>query len=462
MNADKYKSTGLVLKRLLSFLKPYRFWVFVRIVSTVAKAAIDILVAYFLLLLVNSAVAGNRQELMKSIYFMLAFVAAGIIVYFAETYSSGRFSAKAARDIKENLADHIGKLPVSYMETTHSGDLTSKLANDVISIENYLKSGLPSILFHVFRFAASFIYMLFLNWRLLLFSMAVISAAILLSLLISRPLGKYFEKMYQSLARVNVVAQDCMWGIHIIKAFNLDAILFEKYKAAVDRTLADTLLIEKRNAMLSPITVIIQMVPTVLCFLYGGFLVVTGKFSCGSLVASTQMLLYLSQAASSIPGLISQYKGNLGVASHLFELMDQSTERTDGKHYAIDLTVPAIEFTDASFTYNGKKPILEHFSFKLSHGRTAAIVGPSGSGKTTIFKLLCGFYVPQGNCIKLYGKGYCRCRSQQANGSAHQGVFHPQHYDTGLVHSDSVNQLSVCKHCKENHGANKTQGLQAY
>lgn len=408
MGIDKMKecrdmSKTKTFKKLWMFLKPYCFWLIARAASTIGKALIDMFVAYFVLLLVNSAVKGDTHQLRQSIYLMAGFVGAGIIVYFMETYSSGRFSSQVVRDMRGKLMTRIEQLPIAYFENHHSGELISKLSNDVNCLEGFFGGSFIDIIFHIIRFTGSFMFALLISWKLLLFCMAAISVAIFLSNTISRPLGKYYETLYKDLGKVNSIVQDSIGGIHLIKAYNLKEVLYEKYKIEVDNNLTNSLKIEKRMAVISSLSIVIQLIPFALCFLYGGYFVVTNKLSLAEFMAFAAMLSNIVQSASAIPSQISHYKGSIGVMKHLFEVLDYEVERNSGEQYCIEKSVPAIEFKEVTFAYEGGRKILNNLSFIVEDGKTTALVGTSGGGKTTILKLLCGFYEAEGS-IKLYGK----------------------------------------------------------
>ncbi|SHJ87675.1 ATP-binding cassette, subfamily B, MsbA [Hathewaya proteolytica DSM 3090] len=403
MKEWKGKSKLKIFTRLWIFLKPYWFWFIARITSTIGKAVIDMLVAYVVLLLVNSAVKGDVHQLWQSIYFMVGLVGVGTIVYFIETYSSGRFSSQVVRDMREKLVTRIEQLPIAFFENHHSGELISKMSNDVNILEDFLGGGFFNIIFHSIRFTGSFIFALLISWRLVFFCMVVVPVTIFLSNIISRPLENYYETLYKDLGKVNSIVQDSIGGIYLIKSYNLKEVLYDKYKVQVDNNLTNALKIEKRMAINSSLSVVVQLIPFALCFLYGGYFVVTNKLSLAEFMAFATMLSNIVQSASTIPSLISNYRGNIGIMKHLFEILDYNMERTSGDEYAIDKSVAAIEFEEVTFAYKGERKILNNLSFIVENGKTTALVGTSGCGKTTILKLICGFYEAEGS-IKLYGK----------------------------------------------------------
>lgn len=392
------------IRRLIPFLKPYRFWVTVKLLSTLLNAANDIFLVYVLHLLVNSSLSGDKEGLMLSIYEMLGSVMIGIVVNFFETYSSGRFSAFAARDIRNTFSDRVDQLPISYMESHHSADLGSRMTNGVNAIENFFNGDLAAFVFHLFRVGVSLIVMFILNAQLTLYGIVILPLMALLTSIISRPLNDSAARLQRSLAHTNAVLQDSIGGIHMIKSYNLVQVFYRKFKRHLDKMLAISLFMEKRRAGMASVGVFAQTAPFLFFFLVGGYLVINGQFTAGGLVAFSMLLNYFVQGLGSLPNLIANFKITAGTAEHLFEMLDAETERTGGGKPARMPTTPALTFDKVSFSYDGQKPALEDVSFTLPQGKTVALVGASGSGKTTVFKLVSGFYVCTSGDILLYGE----------------------------------------------------------
>lgn len=395
-------STPSSFRRILPFLKPYRFWVMVKLLSALVNAVNDIFLVYLLNILVNSSLTGDWAELGRSIQYLILFVIIGFTMNFLETYSAGRFSAGVARDMKDSFSSHIDRLPISYMESHHSADLVSRMTNGVTAIENFIRDGLVGMIYQTVRLTASIVVMFFLNWKLLLFCIAILPLMAVLTTWIGRPLHEYSSNLQRSLAKSNSAVQDAISGIHIIKSYNLVQILFSKFNALLDRMLADSLKVEKRIAVITSVSVIVQSVPYLFFFLFGGIMVINGEFTAGGLVAFTHLLTYLVPAMAILPNYMNSYKITSGIAGHLFEILDEKIEHTGVRKPEISRSAPALEFIDVSFTYGGDKKVLDDVSLILPQGKLVALVGPSGSGKTTIFQLICGFYSYQGGCIRLF------------------------------------------------------------
>ncbi|QGQ94219.1 ABC transporter ATP-binding protein [Paenibacillus psychroresistens] len=400
--AEGQHSSLYTMRRVLPFLRPYRFWVIVKLLCTILNAANDIFLVYVINILVNSSLSGDKEELSKSIQYMIIFIVIGIIMNFLDTYSSGRYSAYAARDMKDKFSSQIDHLPISYMETHHSGDLVSRMTNGITTIENFVKDDLMGIVFEIVRVSVSIIVMFFLSWKLLLFCIAILPLMAILTTRISRPLNEYSSRLQMSLAKSNSAVQDAISGIYMIKSYNLIQVMYGKFKSVLEQMLADSLLVEKRKSVMGSVSVFVETVPFLLFFLFGGYMVIQGDFTAGGLVAFAQLLTYLVGGMGSLPNKISNYSITAGVAGHLFELMDEKTERRGGKTPEISPSAPALEFINVSCSYDGLNRVLKDVSFTLPQGKTLALVGSSGSGKSTVFKLISGFYESQNGCIKLF------------------------------------------------------------
>ncbi len=390
-------------KRTMKYVKPYSFWLVVRIAGAAVNAAIDIFLSYMVIRLVDLSLAGDREALMNSAYMMAAGILAGIIFSWINKYASGRVAIFAGRDMKRDLAAHIGVLKTDTMDKQHTGDIMSVMNNDIGLAESFLGDILPAMIFQPLRLAGAIAFLLYINWKLLVFSIIILPAALLIANRLSKPMAAFFEEMQHSLGKMNTVLQDIIGGIYVMKSFNLEEVLFGKFRKEVKEVLGKALSIEKRSSMIAPVSIIIQIIPFVLCILYGGYLSIQGQITPGSLLAFIQMMNYIVEPAQTIPALISGTKGCMGAIRHFFSMLDEDTEEDAGKDYNISGETIALEFSDVTFSYDGESNVLEGLSFRVPAGKTTAFVGQSGSGKSTLVKLICGFYRPQNGNISMFG-----------------------------------------------------------
>jgi ABC-type multidrug transport system fused ATPase/permease subunit len=292
----------------------------------------------------------------------------------------------------------------SDIEAKHSGDLVSRLTNDAAVIQDFFQNNFSNFFYQPIAFLATFGYMATLNLKLLLVAVAILPITFFGTNFLSRPMGNWVKKRQEGFGRINAIVQDTIGGITMQKAFNLNQVLYDKFKVAVHQVRDNDLKYQKRVAILSTFYLIIMHVPVLVTAAYGGYLAINGQMTPGSLFAFLYLLHFLVEPLAPFSELIPQLRAATAAAGRIIEVLQHPTERTDGQSFALDPTQPVIEYAEVSFAYYGHSDVLNEMNFSIPHCKTVALVGPSGSGKSTVFKLLCGFYEPHEGSVKLNGR----------------------------------------------------------
>jgi ABC-type multidrug transport system fused ATPase/permease subunit len=265
----------------------------------------------------------------------------------------------------------------------------------------FLSSSLNDLLYHPITFILGIILAISINLKLTLFCFAIIPISIILALIISKPVEKYTKRQQEALSDVNSVAQDAISGITIVKAFNLEKELFNKYRKELVKSFKSGLTSARFETLSEPIKIMIQIIPFVLMFFYGGNLVLKGELTLGGIIAFIELMNIFLAPMNVLPNIINSYRKAKSSSERIEELLNQEDEKggyvKDEKKSDYD-----IEFEDVYFSYE-EKEIIKGISFKVKRGEKVAIVGESGSGKSTIVKLLLGLYKPQKGNIKIFG-----------------------------------------------------------
>lgn len=400
---EKDKTTKPMSRVFQSFVAPHGFWLFVRITGAVIGVAVEIFLAYVILQVVDKANAGDREGLKAAFLVMAITVAAGILSSLLNRYASGRLGALTVKTMRSAAANHIPELKVSWMDSRNSGEEISKLTTSMATIQSYIENDLPNMLFQPLRFVCAFVYMLFINYKMLLACVIMIPVMMIIAQAISNPIQKLSKALQEKTAVTNSMIQDALGGMQNSRAYNLKDLLLQKFRLAVNNMLTSSLAIERRRSMLTPLIVLTQMIPYTLCFAYGGYLSIQGQLTTGGLIAFIQLMNYIVQPAIFIPRLLASRQNAAGAASHVFDLLDAQPERKAGvAESPIDSDV-AVRFSHVSFGYNEEKGTVKNVSFTLPKNSLTALVGHSGSGKSTLLKLINGFYEPGEGQIEILG-----------------------------------------------------------
>jgi ABC-type multidrug transport system fused ATPase/permease subunit len=404
MEKDKASNESFqVIKRLWHFIKPYSFLVFVTIISSIVSAICNVWQINIVKKMVDGALGGESNKLIALVIEVGVITVIWVSSKYITRYAAGKYGNNAMLDIKKSFSSRLERMPVSEVEKRHSGDIISRFTNDIQTVEGFIINDFMNLIYIPFLFLCAFAFMFSANWKLLVVSFCITPASAYLFNRLSKPIKKYSKEYHEKLASANSVVMDTTGGIGILKAFNLQKPLFEKYDNALLEVLKAALKMEKQRAYMLPVIIVTQELPYIICVVYGGFLAIKGQISIGNIIAFTQLLRYLIDPCVMLPQLLGNMKSASGAASRVFELMDTPIEREEGKAFGENDEI-ALEFDKVTFQYNSSKAVLDGLSFKLPKGKTIAIVGPSGGGKSTIVNLLCGFYdLTKGN-IRYFGK----------------------------------------------------------
>lgn len=402
----KKTDNGNTFKTLISFMKPYKGWIFACIVSMVASVSVSIYMGTLMTGMIDLVLVRGNDSGRMLVLFMVV-IGIGAASSFFLKYSSGKFSAYIIRDIRHALARQIEGLKVSYMDKHHSGENISRMTNNTAVIQGFLRNSLADLFYHPLVFIGTFAYMLTISWKVIVACILIFPAMIFLSVLMSKPIYKRSRQSMEELGKANSMLQDAVSGFSLLKSFNMKDLLYVKFKESMDKILHIGLQIERNIAVISPIKIILQVLPSMICIVYGGFLIVNRQLTPGGLFTLIYLLQIMIASVSNFPQLITELQGVSGAAGHLFEILKEPVESresgTPGLYEKKYGQVP-VEFQQVSFTYDGQEKTLEKLSFTLNREKVTALVGSSGSGKSTVIKLVCGFYEPSCGCINLFGK----------------------------------------------------------
>jgi len=401
-NGKSY-SLRKTLSGMYRFIRPYKRGVITALVATVIVALCDLAGIYLIKKMIDNALAGETKQLAMVVVYVLLMIVAGFAANYYVTYATGQLGTKAVGYMRSILAEHLSKLSVSDVESKHSGDLVSRVTNDVGVIESFITQRFTNLIYAPIIVTCTLIYLGTLNWKLTLVSFAATPIMMYLANLISKPIDKQSSSYYGALAEANSVAQEAIAGNAITKAFNLEKTTYTKVEAFYNKAMHFGFQISKQESLMRPFVVMMYELPIVLCTIYGGYLAVDGMLSAGALVAFLQMLRMLVIQTSQIPDLVANARSAAGAVERINKMLDAPIERTDGRVFSpAEKDLVLVE--DVTFSYEKNKNVVSGINFTLSKGKIVALVGSSGSGKSTILNLLLSFREPQQGTIRIHGQ----------------------------------------------------------
>lgn len=399
----KSRDIQLIL-RLAPFVKTYKLWAIVSVIASIVISVLNVLNANVMKNVTDLALKGDWFRVTTFGIYDLVIVIVAFLAGHLSTYGIGRFSARMGNDLKKSLVRHISQLSTAYLEMQHTGDLLSRLTNDMNNIQRFIGNW-SRILYQFCVFVGTFVYLLVVNWKLALACVIVSPIVTAIAMTLSRFIFTNSEEIQQQLGQASALTQDVIGGIFTVKSFNLQGRLYDQLASIVHSTVLKGIEIKKRQSLIGVIIDFFTRVPNYLLIVVAGFLALHGQMTAGEVVAISSLLVYMFVPLLAISSFFSHSRQCLPSIARVMDVFDQMVE-VSGTKVTGNQTSIFVEFKNVSFCYDPGTPVLDDLSFKLRTGETVALVGESGSGKSSIVKILCGFYQPQKGEVRIYDRAF--------------------------------------------------------
>jgi len=393
------------IRRLLKIAGRQSAWLYAGLAFDLVLAVLLILGNDFMRRIFDAVLAHQTTTFWYYVWLSLSLTIPGIILSYLKTREVGLFSERTQAKLRQEIAAHSTRLPVSYLEQRHSGDMLSVLNADMAKLKTLLSDNLKDFFYHSIRFVFALAYIISINWMLALVSTILTPAIFILISRLTQPVTKRSEEMQDEIGQVNSLAQDSLSGAMVVKSFNLAGILDERFHQANLKALKKGLGVARYWSAINGLSFGLIIIPFIIALGLGGYLVIDHKMTFGGMFVFINLLNFVVNPLGSLPGIIASIGEGCGAGQRVFALIDAPAERQGGAitQPPQDAADAAIQFKDVSFAYSQESPILKHVSLAIPRGQTVAIVGPSGGGKTTLLKLILGYYPLPDECVRLFG-----------------------------------------------------------
>jgi ABC-type multidrug transport system fused ATPase/permease subunit len=333
----------------------------------------------------------------------IALAAIHVLAVFARKLFSSQFSERLQAQLRQGIVTRLTQTTAGAMHSRHSGEITSRMSSDMILMEQLLKNDALQFVVQTLTAVLAAAYMLAHNWLLTLVSTACIPILLLVASMLTKPLGPLSTASQSALGQASVAAQEALAGAEVVRALNMTGILSERHEHSLDQWLSSRITMDHRVARLYSAGTALSLVPFIMVFSVGGYMVLKGHIEFGLLIAFVQLVNYLSFPFQEMPRLLGQIKTETSAAGRVLELLDLPIERSGGKTGSLE-TDPLIELSHVTFAYPGTSEAqLRDVSMQIRRGQKVAFVGGSGSGKSTLLRLIAGDYEPDAGTVVVGG-----------------------------------------------------------
>jgi ABC-type multidrug transport system fused ATPase/permease subunit len=376
--------------------------------ASLTGSAQEIMMAFVFKDLMTAATTGNLSYVIRAA--TLVGVAAAVLCILNPlfVYLQYRSIATTLGYLKGMMFRRVCRLPMSYFEKSHSGDVLQRMAG-VEDVARAYQGQLDLVFQAVFLGGGSIIAMLALNWRLGLILLALGIAATLVNTAFAAPLRAAADEERKRSATLIEYLVDLVNNIPVIRMFHMEKRVWSTIDHANNRLCAVARTGGIWNAIMIGVSVVLYNMNFIGVIAFGAFLVVRHITDFPTLVALAQLHRNLNGVLLSAGEYLPSVQNSLASASRVFTLLDTSDEApppagpevrpvpsTDAQR---ERTI--VDLQDVTFSYDEKTPVLKGATLCVQEGEVAALVGPSGGGKSTIVKLLMGFYYSQHGVVRV-------------------------------------------------------------
>jgi subfamily B ATP-binding cassette protein MsbA len=404
--------------RLLKFLRPYRLLlaaaVFCMLVSAIFDAAqLSMIVPLADKVLTNKKIiipkqlpdqiAGlissiNNTEPLKllnimAIVVLIMLLLKGLFNYL-QSYLMSDIGQQVVRDVRSKLYAKLQDLSLDYFIRKRSGELISRITNDVKLIENAASYGFTDVLYQSFQVVVFTFLAFYIHWKLALTSIVILPLISLPIVSVGKKIKKLAISSQEKMADINSILVETISGVRIVKAFCMEEAEINKFKSHNRDYYKITMKSIKRVLMLAPLTEVIGAFGGIFVFVWAGKEVITGKLSFGVFGLFLGSLLSMIRPFKKLSQVHSLNQQAIAASNRVYEILD-SRPSVQEKEKAQDLAriKNRIVFDKVSFRYETNQ-ILKDIDLEVNIGQVIAIVGPSGAGKSTLVDLILRFYDP--------------------------------------------------------------------
>ncbi|MGD9581112.1 MAG: ABC transporter ATP-binding protein, partial [Vampirovibrionia bacterium] len=402
MNKEAEQSNN-TFKRLIEYVLKYKFRLLIAILIAFPAGSADGFIAYIIKpVLDNILIDQNSKYLyLLPIGVIVIFFITGLCK-FVQVYYSRDVVQRVLKDIRSDLYNKFQRLTISYHDQNPSGQLISRITNDTTLLENISSDVLQIFLSRGISVLVLTGVILYQNFVLAVLCILVTSVIIFPITILSKKIRRYTHDMQGSLADLTNVLTENLQGMKVIHAYNLQEKQSKRFSDENETYFQKYMKMVMAFALLPGIMQVIGAGGIAIIIWYGGYSVISGEMTTGSLISFIVAFLLLYTPIKTMGRAFADVNKALAAADRIFSILDLKDEVIENENAKEITEISNIKFDKVNFSY-GKTQLFKEIDLNVNSGEIVALVGPSGSGKSTLVNLIPRFYDVTGGSIKVNG-----------------------------------------------------------
>lgn len=392
---DMEKRTDL-LKRILTFTKPYWLYLAGAVVSALLSVSMVLYAPILIGKGIDQIVAPGKvafDQLLPILGELIAVALLGALFQWLMTLCTNMVTYKTVRDLRVCVFNKLEEIPLSKIDSRSHGDIISRIINDIDSISDGLLQGFSQLFTGIITIVITLGYMLAINFKVGLVVVVITPLSLFVASFIAKHSFSMFRRQSAIKGQLSGCIEELVGNQKVVKAFcyeeraqkEFDRINHELYDAGVKA--------QFYSSLTNPCTRFVNSVVYAAVALVGALSCIGGGFTVGALSSFLTYANQYTKPFNEISGVVTELQTALASAKRVFAVMDEPAETPDDPDAAHpSRTEGRVEIDHVSFSYHKEHPLIQNFNLKVQPGQRIALVGPTGCGKTTMINLLMRFY----------------------------------------------------------------------
>jgi ATP-binding cassette subfamily B multidrug efflux pump len=404
----------VLLKRLLTYLSPYRFRIVVVALLVVGSTLINLITPQLTMTVIDDILtpiitAGSldTDALMWWSVFYVGIIFIRYLLRFLETYLMSYIGQNVLFKMRSDLFDHLQALSLRFFAEGETGRIMSVITNDVEELNRFLNEGMITIITDFVSIIGAVFFMFTLNVELSLISLAMVPFMFVVFYLLGGRARRAWRRTRESIAGVTSRLQEGISGIRVTQAFSREDVNIQTFDQANVQNLQASLRAQQVSGLFGVGMRLSTIIGITLILWFSVGQILTGQLTIGALTAFQRYLMMFIFPLISISEFYNMYQSVMAGLERIFKLIDTPIEVKEAELTSrVDLTAVtgAIDYRNVSFSYESGVPVLKNITLSVKPNEKLAFVGPTGAGKSTMVNLLCRFYDPTDGTILLDGQ----------------------------------------------------------
>jgi ATP-binding cassette, subfamily B, bacterial len=400
-----WRQTRRRLRVLLRLVKPYPARTTLAVATLVAYTGVALLPPYLAKLAVDQGI--QAHDLHRLSVVVAAFVAAGIAAFLlsgAQTYFTGWVGGRALADLRIRLFGHLQRLSLGFYERNRTGAIVSRMTNDVEALDLLVTDGVSSLVQNTLVLVGTVVVLFFLDWRLALATLVVLPLMGLATAWFRSRSNHAYRRVRERLGLVTATLAEDISGMRVVQSFTREPTSQTTFRGVNDRYREANYETVILNGLYFPAVDILSSVATAIVLGVGGWLVVEGDMSIGTLLAFTLYLANFFDPVQQLSQLYNTFLSATAALDRITGVLDEEPDLVDAPTaHPLPKISGHVRFEHVRFGYGELPDVLHDFDLDVPTGTTVALVGHTGAGKSTIAKLLARFYDPRAGRVTIDG-----------------------------------------------------------